>query len=101
MTTEEKEEIYQFLAGHWYDRPEDDDAIVREIVTEETPEYITTSIHLLRKFLAVDESAEDKASLVRRSAWRYFPKGAEAPILWFSRIVTSLEQAYSDSSQEG
>lgn len=58
MTADEQEELHQFLATNWYDRDEDDEEIVDEIVSEESPASIAGTIAFLRDLLDRPEERE-------------------------------------------
>jgi hypothetical protein len=93
MTDAKLEALYQFLAGYWYDREEDDRAIVQEFLQDATPEEVRRSILLLRRFLEWPETSQRKADIVRGAVWRWFPDDDTAPIQWLRNILTMIEAA--------
>lgn len=95
MSDDEVESLNQFLMGNWYDREEDDDEIVQEIVSP-SPEYATGIVKILRKLLATSSSTEENKSLfIRERVNRSLPEGTEGPLLWLASIANLLEQLAS------
>ncbi|MER3404610.1 MAG: hypothetical protein C4289_05110 [Chloroflexota bacterium] len=93
MTEEELESLYQFLAGYWYDREEDDRAIVQEFLQDATPQEVRRYIQLLRHFLEWPESPQRKAEIVRKAVWRWFPDDVNAPLAWLHNVLSLIESA--------
>lgn len=93
LTDEQLEELFQFLTGNWYDRDENDVAIVYEIVAETDPQYLSSCIRLIRLFLSMPESYKTKSDLIRKWVWRYLPEKVDAPIEWLRGILALLEDA--------
>jgi hypothetical protein len=94
MQKEELDEIYQFLAGYWYDREEDDAAIVNEFVGEVDPQIAVKYVDLIERFMASSEPKQNKADFIRRAVWRWFPpEEVDAPIKWLEGILSLLKEA--------
>jgi hypothetical protein len=91
MTADERETIFQFLAGNWYDREEEDDEIVAEYVNLATPEEARQAAAAVAAALGRVEDRGELAALVRRAAWRWFPDETEAPIAWLREVRGLLE----------
>jgi len=94
MKKEELEDIYQFLAGYWYDREEEDAAIVNEFVAEVDPQIAVKYADLIERFIASPESIRNKSEFIRKAVWRWFsPEEADAPIKWLEGILSLLKDA--------
>ena len=91
MDPKGQDDLFEFLAGNWFDRPESDEAIAEEILLQEDPAYLKHSIELAHAFLEGDIPTQQKAAFLRRSVWRSFGEGDEAPLEWLRRILTLLE----------
>jgi hypothetical protein len=91
MNLEKREELYQFLASNWYDRAEDDNEIIKEIIAEERPEHISYCKVLIKEFINSNEPDEEKSKFIRKSVWRYFPEGEIPPLEWLQDILRQLE----------
>ena len=91
MINEQKEEIFQFLAGNWYSRPENDFEIVKDILRNISPEKLRHQLDLIRDYLADPVSIEDKNTFIRGSVQRYIPEGIDAPIVWLKKISHLLD----------
>jgi hypothetical protein len=97
LSEEELREVEKVLGSNWYDRSEDDDAIIAEMTSEFPPAYGRSGLELLRRFLADPRSHEDKAALIRRAAWRWFPPTEpDAPLAWLHEVVAKLERALAE-----
>jgi hypothetical protein len=93
MPNQQKEEIFQFLAGNWYSRPENDSEIIEEIVETIGRDKIHQHIILIRHYLASSESPADKDTFIRQSVQRYIPEEVNAPLVWLNEIIQYLEQS--------
>lgn len=93
MLNQEIEEIFQFLAGNWYSRPENDLEIVEEVVENISPDKLHQQIELIRYYLSSSESPVDKDTFIRKSVQRYIPEGLNASIDWLNGIIHFLEQS--------
>lgn len=92
MSDDEIESLDQFLAGNWYDREEDDDEIIEEIVVS-SPEYATNIARVLRKLLAAPTPTEErKSAFIRERVDRVLPEGTQGPLRWLSSMADLLEQ---------
>lgn len=100
MMTED-EEIFQFLAGNWYSRPENDLEIVEEIVQKYPSDKLRQKINRLRRFMASSASTPSKSAFIRRSVQRYIAnKPADAPLVWLNRIIFLLEKSLAEKSNK-
>jgi hypothetical protein len=86
-------DLFEFLAGNWFDRPESDETIAQEILLQEDQTYLQQSIGLAHAFLEGEMPTQEKAAFLRRSVWRSFGEGDEAPLDWLRQILTLLEPA--------
>jgi hypothetical protein len=94
MKKEELEDIYQFLAGYWYDREEGDAVIVNEFVGEVDPQIALKYVDLIERFIESPESIQNKSDFIRRAVWRWFPlEEVNAPIKWLEGILSLLKEA--------
>jgi hypothetical protein len=103
MTGEEEgeEEIFQFLAGNWYSRPENDLEIVEEIVDKYPSDKLRQQISCLRRFMAGPRSTPSKSAFIRRSVQRHIAnKPADAPLVWLNRILFLLEKSLAQKSNK-
>lgn len=100
LTTEEWQDLYQFLAGYWYDREDDDVAIVQEFVNDVTPELRAKYTQLIRKFVVSPDSIQTKLDFIRKSVWRWFPSDTDAPINWLKEILLLLEGVSTQQGKE-
>jgi len=94
MKKEELDDIYQFLAGYWHDREEEDAAIVNEFVGEVDPQIAVKYADLIERFIASPESIRNKSDFIRKAVWRWFPpEEVDAPIKWLEGILLLLKEA--------
>lgn len=92
MTPDERERLRRYLFHYWFDRPKDDEEIVREFLSTESREGVMAFVSLIEKFASLEESAESKAEFIRATLRRYFAAGAEAPLKWLQSIGEMVER---------
>ena len=92
MNPADRETLFQFLGGYWYDREEPDAAILQEFLADVDAETAQQLVRCLRDFLASPaESETAKAAFVRDLVWRWFPPDSpEAPLRWLTGIADQL-----------
>ena len=100
MNKEMLEDVYQLLGSYWYDREDDDIAIVNEFVRENPPQVVERYINSVKQFIDLPEPIQVKSDFVRKTAWRYFPQDVEAPIKWLKDILSLLEKSSIDQGKE-
>ena len=101
MSQEDRADFAQFLGAYWHDRPETDDEIVEEYVTENHPEAIIHNYELLSQFLESDESTSSKSKFIRREVWWYFPPDDDqAPITWLEGIREKMREKIAEHGIE-
>src|SRR5258707_3816609 len=91
MTDVDRERLWQFLASTWYQRTEDDDAIIAELVSQE---YLREQdLSNVRAFLDSPESVESKAAFIRGTVFRYPPPEDDptVPLRWLAAMVKKIE----------
>src|SRR6266403_4413473 len=98
MLNQEREEIFQFLAGNWYSRPENDLEIVKEVVDNIRPDKLRQEIDLLRHYLAGAQATASKAAFIRKSVQRYIADDDDAAIDWLNEVIRLLEQSLARKS---
>jgi hypothetical protein len=95
------EDIFQFLAGNWYSRPENDHEIVEEIVDRYPSDKLRQQLDCLRRFMAGPGSRSSKSAFIRRSVERYIAdKQDDAPLEWLNLIVSLLEKSLTQKSHK-
>jgi hypothetical protein len=90
--------IESFLGGFWYDRPDEDAVIVEDVFDQFDVDSVADRVALLQRLLASSLSLEQKAGVVRRSAWRYFEDDAAA-VVWVAEITESLQREVTRRSR--
>ena len=94
MKPQDISDLFQFLAGYWYDRNDEDEVIVAEFVGEVNQKLIIQHIDLIKSFIDSDMPAKSKEDFIRKAAWRWFPEDVEnSPVIWLKKILALLEKA--------
>jgi hypothetical protein len=91
LAENERELLFQFLAGYWYDRAEEDEVIVAQYVADVSPEELVELVRVVRKFIDSPCPSAEKSAFIRSLVWRSLPENDEAPIDWLRTILAHLE----------
>lgn len=92
MSTLFYDELYQFLAGYWYERGESDDDIVDEFVNEVDLEFAEMVLDLVRTYVESDRPPSEKAAFIRKAVRKWFPSDDDqAPVAWLGQIADLLD----------
>lgn len=89
--SKEIDTVKQFLMSNWYDREEDDDSILDDLVVHASLDFLEHTLATLRQFRTSPISREEKGKLIKESVWTWFESEAQA-LRWFECIVDNLER---------
>ncbi len=90
LSSEEAAYLSSILGGMWYDRPESDELIAKELVELATEDELKRLGDLLARLLTSSAPPEDRAGLIRRSVWRHFDDPIEGPLAWAQWLSLTL-----------
>jgi hypothetical protein len=66
LAENERELLFQFLAGYWYDRAEEDEVIVAQYVADVSPEELAELVRVVRKFIDSPCPSAEKSAFILR-----------------------------------
>ncbi len=90
MAKVEIELIWQFLASNWYDREEDDDIILDDVVNSNSHEYCLNLLRELKRYSKSNIKVDEKTAFISKAVWRYF-NNDKAALIWFRDIINKFE----------